>query len=189
MPSKSSNDPTIPKLTPGQKAPDFTLPAVDGSDLQLSKLIADHKAVVVLFICNHCPYVQAYVDRLIDLQAQFQNDAALVAICSNDETAYPEDSFEHMKTIASKWKLNFAYVRDEDQAVAKAYGAERTLEIFVLDTQGVCSYEGGIDDNFQNPQKVKDQPLRDAIAQIIQDKQVTRPQTWAIGCTIKWKKA
>lgn len=186
--TNSTNSQPNPKLAPGQKAPDFNLPAVDGSNLQLTKLLADHKAVVVLFICNHCPYVKAYIPRLIDLQTQFSGSAALVAICSNDQTAYPEDSFENMKTAAAQWGLNFAYVRDEDQAVARAYGAERTPEIFVLDAQGVCRYEGGIDDNFQNPEKVKDQPLRDAVSQIIENKKVARPQTWAIGCTIKWNK-
>lgn len=186
--TQASNQPTD-KLKPGQQAPDFQLPAVDGSTLKLKELLSTHKAVVVLFICNHCPYVKAYIPRLIALQKKFEQDAAFVAICSNDETSYPQDNFEHMKTTAKEWGLNFAYVRDEDQQVARAYGAERTPEIFVLDSQGRCRYEGGIDDNFQKPEKVNDQPLRDAIDEIIQGKAVTRPQTWAIGCTIKWKKA
>lgn len=189
MQSQHASSSPITKLAPGQKAPDFKLPATDDSLLQLSALQSSHKAVVILFLCNHCPYVQAYVPRLVALQKQFQKDAAFVAICSNDEETYPQDSFEHMKEIAKAWNLNFAYVRDQDQRVAKAYGAERTPEIFVLDSKGVCRYEGGIDDNFQNPDKVKDRPLHDAMEQVIQGRQVDRPHTWAIGCTIKWKKA
>lgn len=177
------------KLKPGETAPDFTLPAVDGSQYHLADLLKQSHATVVLFICNHCPYVQAYIPRLIALQEQFKGQAQLVAICSNDATDYPEDDFDHMKQAARQWGLNFPYLRDEDQSIAKAYGAERTPEIFVLDGKGVCRYEGGIDDHYQDASKVKDQPLRDAMAAVVDNHAVARPRTWAIGCTIKWKKA
>lgn len=176
------------KLAPGQKAPEFSLPGVDGRIHRLSDHLARRKAVVVTFICNHCPYVRAYIPRLIALQEQFADDVQILGISSNDTKAYPEDSFENMKTVSQQWGLNFPYLWDEDQAVARSFGAQRTPEIFALNAQGICQYEGGVDDNFQDPAKVRDQPLRDALQQIIAGQPVTRPQTWAIGCTIKWKK-
>lgn len=181
------------KLKPGQKAPDFQLPAVDGSTLHLADELAQSPATAVMFLCNHCPYVKAYIPRLIQLQEQFATasttpKARLIAICSNDAQTYPQDNFENMKIAASQWGLNFPYLRDEDQSVAKAYGAERTPEIFVLDAQGVCQYEGGIDDNYQDPAQVTQQPLRDALRAVSQGRPVETPQTYSIGCTIKWQK-
>ncbi len=179
------------KLQPSQKAPDFTLPATDGSTVHLADELAQHPATVVMFLCNHCPYVKAYLPRLVQLQDQFpttdKNGARLIGICSNDAQAYPEDNFENMKKTANQWSFNFPYLRDEDQSVARAYGAERTPEIFLLDPDGICRYEGGIDDSYQDPSAVTQQPLRDAIQAIIAGKPITEPQTYAIGCTIKWK--
>ncbi|MCE9591419.1 MAG: thioredoxin family protein [Planctomycetes bacterium] len=177
-----------PKLKPGDKAPDFTLPAVAGSQVHLRDELAKSPATVVLFICNHCPYVKAYIPRLIALQKEVPK-ARLLAICSNDAATYPDDSFDNMKKQAAAWGLNFAYLRDEDQAVADAYGAERTPEVFVLDGKGECRYEGGIDDNYQNPDRVTRRPLRDAVEALIAGRPVAEPTTHAIGCTIKWKKA
>ncbi len=94
-----------------------------------------------------------------------------------------------MKTQAAAWGLNFAYLRDDDQSVAKAYGAERTPEIFVFDDKGVCRYEGGIDDNYQDMAKVTKRPLHDALAALAEGRPVREPQSYAIGCTIKWAKA
>jgi peroxiredoxin len=177
------------KLAPGQKAPAFSLPGVDGRTHILSDHLSAHQAVVVMFICNHCPYVRAYVPRLIALQDQFVGRVQMLGISSNDTNAYPEDSFENMKIVSKQWGLNFPYLWDEDQAVARSFGAQRTPEIFALDAQGICQYEGGVDDNFQDATKVRDQPLRDALQQLIAGQAATRPQTWAIGCTIKWKKS
>lgn len=176
------------KLQPGEKAPDFKLPAVSGGSVRLADELSKAKATVVMFICNHCPYVKAYIPRLIALQSEHP-DARLLAICSNDAMTYPDDSFENMKKHATAWGLNFPYLCDEDQSVARAFGAERTPEIFVLDRQGVCRYEGGIDDNFQHADRVTRRPLRDAVVAVIAGTAVKEPTTHAIGCTIKWKKA
>lgn len=177
-----------PKLKPGAKAPDFALPSVAGTTVRLVDQLARHRATVVLFISNHCPYVAAYIPRLIQLQSEFSGKARFVGICSNDAHAFPEDSFEKMKLKSQDWGLNFPYLRDEDQSVARAYGAERTPEVFVLDSNGLCRYEGGIDDNYQHVDKVKQRPLRDAIQALVDGKAVAQPQTYALGCTIKWKK-
>jgi peroxiredoxin len=176
------------KLKPGDTAPDFTLPSTTGQNVHLAEELRKNKAVVVMFICNHCPYVKAYIPRLVNLQKEFAGKAAIIGICSNDADTYPNDSFDNMKKAASEWGLNFAYLRDEDQSVAQAYGAERTPEIFALDAQGVCRYEGGIDDNHKEEARVTQRPLRDALAALVAGKPVAQPQSYAIGCTIKWKK-
>jgi len=175
------------KLQPGDKAPDFTLPATSGDALTLSEQVSQAPATVVMFICNHCPYVLAYIPRLIELQKQFEGKVRFVAICSNDATTHPDDSFENMKKYAAEWGLNFPYVRDEDQSVAHAFGAERTPEIFALDNAGVCRYEGGIDDNYQDAAAVTQRPLADALTALAAGEPVAEPTSYAIGCTIKWK--
>lgn len=190
-----------PKLKPGDRAPDFTLPAVHGGTVNLTQQLAAAPVTVVLFLCNHCPYVLAYIPRLIELQKQFDPSgpvptpgptpgratARFIGICSNDARTYPEDSFEKMKTYAANWGLNFPYLHDEDQSIARAYGAERTPEVFLLDRQGICRYEGAIDDNYKDPAQVTQRPLRDAILAVASGQPVKEPQTHAIGCTIKWK--
>ncbi len=178
------------KLKPGDHAPDFQLPATDGSTIHLADQLTRFGAIVVMFLCNHCPYVKAYLPRLVQLQGRFRrpgsDGACFTAICSNDAQAYPEDNFEQMRQVAAQYKFNFPYLRDEDQSVARAYGAERTPEIFVLDREGICRYEGGVDDYYQDPDKVTQQYLGDALESILQGRPVDRPQTYAIGCTIKW---
>ncbi|MCC7193049.1 MAG: thioredoxin family protein [Phycisphaeraceae bacterium] len=184
------------KLKPGEKAPDFTLPDIAGGKISLADRLPGAAATVVLFICNHCPYVQAYIPRLIALEKELGSAggaarpaAQLLAICSNDATTYPQDSFDNMKKYAASWGLIFPYLRDEDQAVARAYGAERTPEVFVLDDKGICRYEGGIDDNYQDISRVTRRPLRDAIVALSRGQSVAEPKTYAIGCSIKWKSA
>jgi peroxiredoxin len=184
------------KLKPGQKAADFTLPDAAGGKVSLATNLPAAASTVVLFICNHCPYVQAYIPRLIALQKELGTATGsgrpatqLLAICSNDAATYSEDSFDNMKKYAAKWGLNFPYLRDEDQAVARAYGAERTPEIFALDEQGICRYEGGIDDNYQDASRSGRRVTRDAIVALLRGEKIGEPQTYAIGCSIKWKTA
>lgn len=175
------------KLKIGSRAPGFSLPAADGKFYGLSSF-ADKKILIVIFSCNHCPYVQAYQQRIIDLQNEFEKDGVqIVAINSNDDTKYPEDSFEEMKKRAEEKKFNFPYLRDETQEVAKAYGATHTPQIFLFDETRKLRYEGKIDDNWQEPDKVKSKYLRDAILEVLNNKEVSVPETFSIGCTIKWK--
>lgn len=175
------------KLKIGMRAPGFSLPAVDGKFYCLSSF-ADKKILIVIFSCNHCPYVQAYQQRIIDLQNEFAKDGVqIVAINSNDDTKYPEDSFEEMKKRAEEKKFNFPYLRDETQEVAKAYGATHTPQIFLFDENRRLRYEGKIDDNWKEPDKVKSKYLRDAILEVLSGKEVSVPETFSIGCTIKWE--
>ena len=175
------------KLEIGQRAPDFTLPGVDGKDYSLSSF-KDNKIVVVLFTCNHCPYVQAYEERLICIQRDYGSKSVqLIAVNANDAVAYPEDSFDNMVRRAKERQFSFPYLRDETQRVARAYGAEYTPEAFLLNSKVQVRYIGRIDDNWQHPDKVKTHDLRNAIDAVLAHKKVENPITHAIGCTIKWK--
>jgi peroxiredoxin len=132
--------------------------------------------------------VQAYEERIIAIQNEFEKDGLqVVAINSNDDVKYPDDSFEEMQKRAEDKKFNFPYLRDETQDVAKAYGATHTPQIFLFDEKRKLKYEGKIDDNWQEPEKVKSKYLRDAITEVLSGKEVSVPETFSIGCTIKWK--
>lgn len=172
----------------GSGLPDFKLKGTDEKYYSPS-LYSDKKVLVIIFSCNHCPYVQAYEDRIIEIQSQF-NDRGIqtIAINSNDELSYPEDSFENMKKRAETRGFNFPYLRDEDQSLAKSFDATHTPEIFVFDENRKLAYHGKIDDNWNEPDKVKSAYLKDALNQILKGEKVSVPETFSIGCTIKWKK-
>ena len=175
-------------LTLGAKAIDFSLPAVDGKNFFLEDL-KDKKALILIFSCNHCPYVQAYEDRIIALQKDYAaKGVQVVAINSNDAITYPEDNFENMKKRAKEKKFNFLYLRDDSQSVAKNYGATHTPQIFLFDQKRELQYTGKFDDNWQEPKKVTRNYLRDALDSLLSGKPIKEPETFAIGCTIKWKK-
>jgi peroxiredoxin len=171
----------------GDPAPAFSLPGTDGRAHSLDTL-SDKPVLVVVFSCNHCPYVQAYEDRLVALQRDYAGRGIqVIAINSNDDVNYPEDGFEQMVARARDKGFNFPYLRDASQAVARAYGATHTPQLFVFDRARRLRYTGKIDDNWQNPQAVTRRFLRDAIDALLADRAPAEPQTHAIGCTIKWK--
>lgn len=175
-----------PVLRGGDPAPDFSLPGVDGKTYQLQSFVGK-PALVVLFSCNHCPYVQAYEDRLIEIQREYKDRGVqLMAINSNDDMNYPEDSFENMVKRAKAKGYNFPYLRDAFQQVALAYGATHTPHLFVFDHHRRLRYTGKIDDNWQHPDSVKRRYLREALEAILRDGEPAEPTTHAIGCTIKW---
>ncbi|MGK9368595.1 thioredoxin family protein [Melioribacter sp. Ez-97] len=170
----------------GSEAPDFSLEGVDGKTYSLENF-KDKDALIVIFSCNHCPYVKAYEDRIIKIQEDYAPRVQVVAINSNDDVNYPEDSFEEMKKRAAEKKFNFPYLRDETQEVAKAYGATHTPEIFLFDKSRQLRFHGKIDDNWQDPSAVKQNYLRDALDELLAGKEISVPETFTIGCTIKWK--
>ncbi len=176
------------KLAPGDKAPDFQLPDMDGSPVALADLLKQSKGAAVLWLCNHCPYVVAYMGRLIELAEEFP-DIAFVGVNSNDAATYPDDAPDKMPAFAAAHGITFPYLHDDSQDVARAYGVEKTPEIFLLSADGVCVYEGGVDDNWKEPDQVTDRPLRDALAALSAGEPIARPQSLAMGCTVKWKKA
>jgi peroxiredoxin len=171
----------------GAAAPDFKLPGVDGKEHGLADY-SSAKALCVMFSCNHCPYVQAYEERFKQLQADYgAKGFQLVAINSNDATNYPEDGFDSMVSRAKEKGFNFPYLRDEAQAVAHAYGAVRTPHVFLFDSGRKLAYLGRIDDSWDKPEKVTHRELAEAIEDLLAGKPVRTPETFAIGCTIKWK--
>lgn len=171
----------------GSQAPKFNLPATDGKTYSLENF-ANKKGLVVIFSCNHCPYVQAYEERIIQIQNDFADKVQVVAISSNEDLNYPEDSFEKMKERARLKEFNFPYLHDETQSVAIEYGATHTPEIFLFDSERKLVFHGKIDDNWQEPENVKSKYLRNAIDELLDAKQISVPETFTIGCTIKWKK-
>ena len=176
------------KLNLGSPAPDFNLVGVDDKNYSLSSF-ADNEALIIIFSCNHCPYVKAYEGRMKKLQEDYAGKGVVViAINPNDAVNYPEDSFEEMKKRAESENFNFVYLRDEDQNTAKAYDATHTPEIFLFDKERKLAFHGKIDDNWQEPDKVVNHYLRDALDELLEGKEISVPETFTIGCTIKWKK-
>lgn len=171
----------------GDRAVPFRLPGVDGREHALEDY-ADRAAVVVIFSCNHCPYVRAWEDRMVAIQAEYAaRGVQFLAINSNDAQKYPEDSFDHMKARAREKGFNFPYLYDETQEVARAYGAERTPEVFVFDRERVLRYHGAIDDNYADPAQVHAHYLRDALNAVLAAQQPPAQETAPVGCTVKWK--
>ena len=171
----------------GSKIPYFKLKGVDDQVYSLDAF-SNKDVLVVIFSCNHCPYVQAYEDRIKDIQSDFaEKGLAVVAINSNDDSQYPDDSFDNMKKRAKEKNFNFPYLRDEDQTLAKAFDASHTPEIFLFNKARELVYHGKIDDNWKDIKAVKSQYLRDAITELIQGEEISVPETFSIGCTIKWK--
>ncbi|MBI2068341.1 MAG: thioredoxin family protein [Deltaproteobacteria bacterium] len=175
-----------PKLKFGDPAPDFSLVGVDGRIYSLASF-KDKKILVVMFTCNHCPYVQAYEGRMITIQKDYADKGVqLIAINSNDTKNYPEDSLEKMIIRSKELHYNFPYLRDETQKIAKAYDAACTPEIFVFDEKRLLRFHGRIDDNYENPKKATRHYLRDAVLALLSVKAVSHPESHPIGCSIKW---
>jgi len=165
----------------------FLLPSTDGNDVSLDMAsLGEYK--LVIFSCNHCPYAQAWEDRIINIQKKYKsNGLSIIMISSNDAEKYPEDNFTKMKERHSEKKFNFSYLYDETQEVAKMYGAERTPEVFLFNELGLLKYQGTIDDNYEDENNVNKKYLEDAIESLIEGKDPEISSTDPVGCTIKWK--
>ncbi|MBF0192068.1 MAG: thioredoxin family protein [Magnetococcales bacterium] len=171
----------------GASAPDFALPGVDGKTHTLDQY-RDCPVLVVMFICNHCPYVQAIEDRLIALgRALASKKVGFVGISSNDPTNYPEDSFANMQAKAKKKGYPFDYLYDATQQTAKDYGAVCTPDFFVYDQERKLRYRGRLDDSPRNPAAVRKEELKEAILALLEGHPVASHQNTTMGCSIKWK--
>jgi peroxiredoxin len=172
----------------GTPAPDFNLLSVDGKRFNLSNF-KNAKVLVVMFICNHCPYVKAVEDRILKIHRDYHGKGVqLVGICSNDSTDYPDDS---PKNLLKRWKekeYGFPYLIDETQEVARAYAAACTPDIYVYDQAQRLAYHGRIDDNWQDPKGVTRQEIREALDALLLGKKPSEKQNPSMGCSIKWKK-
>jgi len=172
----------------GETAPDFRdLLGTDGKRYSLASF-AGVPTMVLIASCNHCPYVQAYEDRMIAIQRDYMDrGVGFVAVNSNYDKDYPEDGYENMIKRAKEKGFNFPYIRDEDQSLARALSAVCTPETFVFDKGRKLVYHGRIDDN-RDPSKVTTHDLRNALEAITAGKKPAVVETRAFGCSIKWRR-
>ncbi len=171
----------------GSDCPPFQLKGVD-SRLHSREDYKDSKILIVAFTCNHCPYVKAYEDRINQLTEKFKTQSvSVVCINANDPLKYPDDSFENMVTHAQEKKFVFDYLHDATQATAKAFNAACTPEFYLYDEKRKLRYHGRLDDNTNEPQKVKDRYLELAISSVLAGKNPEIAKTPALGCGIKWR--
>jgi peroxiredoxin len=175
-------------LDRGEKVPDFELPGTDGETYGLENF-ADHAAVLVVFTCNHCPYAQAKFDELNRLAAEY-DDVAVVGINPNDADEYPEDDFETMQKYVAEGRIDYdAYLRDEDQSVAAAYGAVCTPDPFLLENDDGTfrlAYHGRLDDALDPDDDPTEREMRAHIDAVLADEEVTAEFRPSRGCSIKW---
>jgi peroxiredoxin len=171
----------------GRKAVDFDLPGVDGARHTLSSARGPN-GLLVMFLCNHCPYVKAVIERIVrDCKELGQHGIGSIAIMSNDPTEYPEDSFQNMKRVAREKDFPFPYVLDESQEVAKAYGAVCTPEFFGFNSGLELQYRGRLDASRKEPVPDARRELFEAMVAVAKTGRGPREQTASIGCSIKWK--
>ena len=176
-----------PPAALGSSCPSFTLPAVDGRTYARDDF-ASSPVLVVMFICNHCPYVKAVEDRLIRLQRDYgARGVQLIGVCSNDAVTYPDDAFDK---LAARWRekeYGFPYLYDEEQDVARAFGAVCTPDIFVYDDARRLAYRGRIDDAWKDEAKVTRRELAAALDALLTGSRPVAEQRPSMGCSIKWR--
>ncbi len=179
-----------PPLGPDFTAPDFRLPATDGRTYALADVSGENGTVIV-FICNHCPYVKAVIDRLVaDARTLIDAGIGVAAICSNDADAYSADSFDKMAVFAGDHGFPFPYLHDEDQSVARAYGAVCTPDYFGFDKYGRCVYRGRLDaGRTEPPPSGARRELVEAMLAVARGEAAPADQIASMGCSIKWKPA
>jgi peroxiredoxin len=178
---------TMPAL--GTEAPDFVLPDVSTKRPVRRSDFDDKKALLVMFICRHCPYVQHVRQGLVDLGRDYRDrDVGIVAISANDPEAYPEDAPESLAEEAREAGFTFPYLFDESQEVAKAYTAACTPDFFLFDADRKLAYRGQLDSSRpRNGVPVTGEDLRAAIDAVLADRAVHEEQHPSVGCTIKWR--
>jgi peroxiredoxin len=174
----------------GMTAPDLALPGTDGRNYKFAD-VAGKNGTVVVFICNHCPYVKAVIDRLVaDAGALKQDGIGFVAISSNDAKTYPEDSFDNMKRFAKEHAFPFPYLYDESQTVARAYGAVCTPDFYGFDKDRKLMYRGRLDEGRTTaPPPNARRELLEAMRHIAKTGKPPVQQNASMGCSIKWKQA
>jgi peroxiredoxin len=174
---------------PGWKAADFDLPGTDGRRHTLASARGPN-GLLVMFICNHCPYVKAVLDRIVrDCAELAQHGIGSIAISANDPAEYPEDSFDNMKRVARERKLPFPYVFDETQQVARAYAAQCTPDFFGFNAKLELQYRGRLDASRREAVPGARRELFEAMLQVARTGLGPKDQTPSVGCSIKWKKA
>ena len=172
----------------GTSAPSFDLRGTDGKQHSLAS-VRGRNGTVVMFICNHCPYVKAVVDKIVrDMSELTGHGVGSIAIMSNDPADYPEDSFDHMKTFAKAHAFTFPYVIDETQEIARAYGAVCTPDFFGYDRDLKLVYRGRLDSSGRSSDPDAPRELFTAMTEVARNGRAPAVQHAAVGCSIKWRR-
>ncbi len=175
----------------GTLAPDFILPDTKTGKVLSLKDLKGEKATLIMFICNHCPYVIHVMPEILRIEANcLEKGVHIIAISSNDVEAYPQDSPENMKGFSSTWGFSFPYLYDESQEVAKAYDAACTPDFFLFNANLKLSYRGRLDESrprVQIPKPLTGKDLRGALNALLAEQSVSEIQFPSMGCNIKWK--
>lgn len=176
------------KLKLGLPAADFSLKGIDGNTHSLADY-ADKKILVIVFMCNHCPYVQAVWSRLNALQEKYRDQSVqFIGINPNvNNPDYAEETFDLMKEYSEKYKMNFPYLEDPGQEVAKQYEAQCTPDIYVYDEARLLAYHGRVDDSWKDETKVTSRELDEALALLVKGEKPNEMQKPSMGCSIKWR--
>ena len=172
----------------GTLAPNFKLLNTRNNEPVISDNYFNKNGTIIMFICNHCPFVIHVLDEIVSITKKYDNEISFIAISSNDIVNYPEDSPELMKKLAEEKKFNFPYLYDETQEVAKKYDAACTPDFFVYNSYKQLVYRGQLDDSRPgNDIPVTGHDLRKAIDSLINGEEIDKNQKPSIGCNIKWK--
>jgi len=173
------------KLKKGDRAPDFTLQGIDGNTYSLSSF-QGKKGLLVVFMCNHCPYVKAKIGAIAELERKRGEDIAFVGINSNDPE-YEGEGRENMKAFAAEHAMSFPYLLDDTQETARAYGATCTPDPFLFDKDMNLVFHGRIDDALEPGQEVTENTMDEVIALMVEGREVPDKLKPSMGCSIKWK--
>ncbi|HEY8109850.1 MAG TPA: thioredoxin family protein [Candidatus Nitrosotenuis sp.] len=173
-------------LKAGDMAPEFDLTGIDDKKYSLSSF-QDYEALLVIFMCNHCPYVKAKVEAINEIQSKFGGKVAVIGINSNDSVAYPDDSFESMKKFAAEKKISFFYLVDETQQVAKKYGAVCTPDPFLFNKERKLVFHGKIDNAMKPEAVATEKTMISNIEKLLDGQKIAKDFDPSIGCSIKWK--
>jgi len=173
-------------LKTGDTAPDFSLMGIDNKMHSLESYVGS-KGLLVIFMCNHCPYVKAKIDAIKQIHEKFKESITLVGINSNDSTEYPDDSFENMKKIADEKGMKFDYLVDEKQDVAKKYGAICTPDPFLFDQNRKLVFHGRIDNAMNPDDTATESTMQENIEKYLAGEKIEKDFDPSIGCSIKWK--
>ena len=173
-------------LKTGDSAPDFSLKGIDNEIHSLGSY-AQSKGLLIIFMCNHCPYVKAKIDAIKQIHEKFNEKIALVGINSNDSIEYPDDSFESMKKVADEKGMKFDYLVDDKQDVAKRYGAVCTPDPFLFDENRKLIFHGRIDNAMNPDTTATENTMQDNLKKFLAGKKIEKDFDPSIGCSIKWK--
>ena len=172
-------------LKTGDSAPDFSLKGIDDNIHSLADY--DKKGLLVIFMCNHCPYVKAKIEAIKEIHQKFKDQISLIGINSNDSDKYPDDSFGSMKTVANEKNIAFDYLVDESQETAKKYGAVCTPDPFLFDSDRKLVFHGRIDDAMNPDAIATEKVMINNIEKFLNGEKIDKDFDPSIGCSIKWK--